>query len=299
MAEPTPLCSDQPNLTPVTTQVFGCNVPARRKAVQAVQGQAITITWQFVDDRGLAVDLTTCGDFDPDDVTTGAVRLRTRETTFTPSEVNELDVLGEVTDLTTGSATFAVGADATATPGVYMAEAVVLNGAGHLIFANQFYLIVNRGLSGSEPTGSIPSVAEIRLHLRDSDPGDNPLLETVQFDLAELAICIEKPVLYWNESLPPIRRTYKTTSFPYRYYWLEGVISQLYLIAAHWYRRNQLALGGQGGTSVDDLNKSKEYEAIGQQKWAEYKGWVKEQKVRLNAEGAIQSQASPYQWGWR
>lgn len=285
-------CADQPALVPQTTAVFGCPVPARRKAVEAIQGQTLTIDWQFIDNNGRVVDLSSCGAFEPDDASTGEVRVALREAIHFPNYGSEtsVEVVGTVTSLEAGQASFAMPTAATDRSGVYLAEAAVFNGAGGLIFANQFYLIVNRGMFGGDPSQrcGLPSIAEIRLHLRDSDGNGNPLLETVQFDMAEIAAAIEYPILYWNEAPPPISRTYTTATFPHRYHWMQAIVSRLYITAAHWYRRNRLQFQAQGGIALDDLNKDKVYEEKGQALWEEYKNWVRMQKVQANAASAVQ-----------
>lgn len=293
-------CSSQSTLAPVVSQVFGCETPAKRRAVSAVQGQAITIEWQFVDQNGRQVDLSTCGEFDPDDPATGEVRLKTRETVISPcaSGDPELDIAGEVTDAALGTATFALGAAATERAGIFLAEAAVFDGDGNMQFSNQFHLIVNRGITGGDQNqvSGLPSVAEIRLALRDSDPAGNTLLEDIQFDLAELAAAIEYPILYWNEALPPVKK-YTTTTFPFRFHWMRAIVAKLYETAAHYYRRNRLQFTTQGGVGVDDLNKDKVYEEVAARLWAEYKTWVLQKKMVINAQKAVQSSGSWYT-GW-
>ena len=290
-------CSSQSILAATTTTQFGCAMPARMKAMSAMQGQTATITWTVVDADGKPVDLSTCGTFDPDDETTGVVRLIGREPVVLPNYPCDpsLDVVGTVDDPTTGVVTFPA-TDITARAGVYLVNVGVFNGDGELQLVNETHIVVNRSLFNStEQVSGMPTIAEIRLQMRDSDPGDNPLLDAVQFDLAEIVACLESPILYWNESQPPIPQVYTTTTFPHRFHWTEGVIARLYLIAAHYYRRNKLPYQA-GGVQVDDLNKDGDYEQIGQQKWAEYKQWVLMKKVQLNAEACIQSTLSPYSY---
>jgi hypothetical protein len=207
-------------------------------------------------------------------------------------------VIGTVTSITEGQATFVLPTWATATPGLYMAEAAVFSSAGVLVFTNPFQIVVNRSLFGnsSQPPSGMPSVAEIRLHMRDSDPADNPLLEDVQFDIAEIAVAIEYPILYWNETPPPLNQRYSTSTFPYRFHWLEAIQARLMQIAAHFYRRNRLQFTSQGGIGTDDLNKAADYEAKAKEKWAVYTDWVLKTKVRMNAMGAIQSSRGVYDY---
>lgn len=293
-------CTDQSTLTPQTPNVFGCDVSGRRRAVRAVQGQAVTLAWTFLDADGKPVDLSSCGDFDPDDATTGEVRVKIREAVSAfNAATTEVDVVGEVDDAAAGTATFALGEEATLLAGVYLAEAGVFNGDGALVFSNQLYLVVDRGLFGTTGTqnGGPPSLAMIRLHLRDSDPAESTLLETVQFDPAEIAAAIEYPILYWNEAPPPIPKKYNTNSFPARFHWLEAIVSRLYEMAAHWYRRNQANFQTQGGVGLDDLNKADQYERKAAQKWEAYKEWVKMDKVSRNAAACVGWTASEYSSG--
>ena len=284
-----------PATSPITTTVYGCDISGRRKAIQAIQNQSLTIRWPLIDDRGVAIDLSPYGTFEDGDEDTGVVKLTIVESSLQPNSPMLSGVVGTVADATTGVVEFDLGVNATNIPGIFLAEAAVYNEAGTIIFINQFYLVVNRGVTGLrlEQNGP-PSIAEIRLHLRDSDPGENELLETVQFDIAEIALAIERPVLYWNETPPPINQRYTTDTYPFRYHWLEAIVGQLYMMAAHWYRRNHVPYQA-GGVSVDDLDKSKEYEQIGQMRWQTYREWVLQKKVQLNAEAAMQS--SPGYWG--
>lgn len=287
-------CSDQVNITPRVATVFGCDVKGRRRAVETYQGLTPTIPWTLIDPTGNPINLSTCGDFDG--VDGSAVNLRIRESAYAPQQNNDLfEIEGTVTSLSEGGVSFVLTTNVTQRPGVYLAEATVVNSDGDSIFANQFYLVVNRSLGSTSMVtgGAAPSIAEIRLHLRDSDPAENSLLDTIQFDVAEIAMAIEYPVLYWNESNPPICQNYNTHTFPFRFWWLEAIVSRLYISAAHWYRRNHLPYQA-GGVAVDDLNKADDYEKIGQQKWAEFKDFVLKKKVGFNLLGAITSSGTGY-----
>lgn len=288
-------------LGPTTAPAFpvlGCDVIARSRAVQVRQGFAPTIEWFMLDGAGRPVDLTVCGTFVDGNTSTGCIKLKIRETIITPFTAGDpvTSVTGRGIVASSGMVLFDLPASATARPGIFLAEAKVFSAGGLAALSNQFYIAVDRSLFATDVTGYPPTIAEIRLHLHDSGPEDNPLLESVQFDLAEIAAAIEMPILYWNESQPPIDRNYTTTSFPFRYNWLNGIVSRLYLIAAHFYRRNRLAHSA-GGVQVDDLNKAQEYEAKGKELWDDYKQWVLMKKVQVNAESAIQHQGSPYSWG--
>lgn len=281
-------CDSQTVKEPTTAKVFGCETRARRKAIAATLGQAFTVSWQLVDDAGRPVDLTSC--FGDDEPYTGYTKLAFREASRMPDISLPADAIeGTVTDVENGQVEFAVPADSFVYAGVYLAEIAVFNDEDVMLFANQFYIVINRSVFNTTTPSGPPTIPEIRLHLRDADPADNPLLEDLQFDPAEIAAAIEYPILFWNESLPPIKQKYSTTSFPHRYHWLQAIISRLYGIAAHWYRRNRLAVQAQGGIAVDDLNKAQEYEEKSRALWEEYKEWVIMTKRSLNAAAAIRS----------
>lgn len=295
-----------PTVTPQTTQVFGVPVKARRQALQFSQGITANVNWTVVDDQGNPIDLTAYGTYPAVPGTGGdnsSIQVQVVDSFMgqPPTTVTVFSNPATPVTAAQGTISFPLPGGVTTNPGIYLGQVNVYNTNNTLVIVNQFYVVVNRGLNGlTLPPNGPPSIAEIRLHLRDSDPGDNPLLDTVQFDLAEIVAAIEKPVYYWNESPPPINQQYTTANYPYRFYWLEGIAAQLYWMAAHWYRRNDMQMSS-GGLQVDDLAKAQEYQAIGDQKWEAYTSWVQKVKVRINCEAAIQSQFSPYVYfpfGW-
>ncbi len=293
-----PTCSDQATRTPKVATSYGCDIKGRQRAVETYQGLVPTIAWTMLDGDGNAVDLSSCGSFDGLDGS--SLHLRIHESVQYPAAaVPTFDIEGTIVSASAGTVDFVLTSDVTRNPGIYLAEVTAFNTSNDPIFANQFRLVVNRGLgTTSMPCGGAPpTIAEIRLHLRDSDPVENNLLDTLQFDVAEIAAAIEYPVLYWNESNPPINQNHNTNTFPFRFWWLEAIVSRLYISAAHWYRRNHLPYNA-GGVGVDDLNKADDYEKVGQQKWAEFKDFVLRKKVGLNCEAAITSSGSGYGGFW-
>lgn len=286
-------CLTQTTSTPEITIVSGSPSLARRRAIEVVQGQANNINFTIHNLKGDPIDLSLCDDIH--------VELRIREVLSMNSTSNPgVTIAGNILDATTGLVEAQLTDEVVAMPGISLAEFGVLNEDDQLLFSNQFYLVVNRGQFASEVVNQgPPSVAEIRLHLRDSDPADNLWLGLTEFDLAEIAACIERPILYWNEAPPPIRRRYNTSNFPFRYHWLEGIVACLYQLAAAHYRRVHLP-HSSAGLSIDDKNKSQEYEEIGRRRWDEYKSWVQWKKVQFNAVAAMQITGSPYNagYGW-
>jgi hypothetical protein len=147
-------------------------------------------------------------------------------------------------------------------------------------------MIVDRGLAGDGK--GPPTTAELRLHLRDSGAEDNYLLDTIEFDLAEVAACVERPVRLWNETLEFVGPRYTTQTFPYRSRWLDATIGYLHLLAAHNYDRN-LQEYQAGGTAMRDKAKGNLYLQKAQLLLGTYGDWVKQRKGQLNLEAAFGS----------
>ena len=170
-----------------------------------------------------------------------------------------------------------------------------------VVLSNTLYLYVERGIHGTADVGTgfgPPCLAEVRLHLRDA-PESNLLLDEFEFDEAEIAMAVTRPVEYWNETPPPLISQYDTTTFPFRYYWLEGICWQLFLIAANWFRRNRLPYSA-GGLTIDDTGKEKEYLAAAEMYGQRYREWCLQKKVQLNMMdgfATFPSDYSPY-WHW-
>lgn len=170
-----------------------------------------------------------------------------------------------------------------------------------VIFSNKLYIVIGRNLWNNRMTttgpAGPPSIAEVRLHLRDTDPSESYLLDNLAFSDEEIAMCMYLPVQYWNEIPPPIG-THTTVSFPYRYHWLMAIAGHLFLIAAEQQRRNNLAYSA-GGVQVNDQNKEPNYEQAAQRRLTEYRDFVKRKKAEINLESAYGEVGSAYrQLGW-
>ncbi len=177
---------------------------------------------------------------------------------------------------------------AVAYAGVYLLQWDVRDSAGVMQFSDQGYLVVSRGLGTGETRRGPPSTSEIRLHMRDSGAEDNYLLDSTEFDLSEIAVCIERAVEIWNDTIDYVGRRYTTQTFPYRSQWLDAIIGGLYLLAAQNYRRN-LQQYTAGGTAMNDKNKAQEYDQIGRALMSQYRTFVVRRKDTINAMGAFGS----------
>lgn len=327
--QPTPDVSsnegiDAPKLRPGITEVNGRQVLAKMQSVVAASGQKAIIDWTFRDRNGDPLDLTTLGlppgnpigtfggagdtdssssalvDFPtPEEDAPAYILLRLQESIVLSGQQERWEAEATVVDAPTGRISVEVPANALKLPGILVGEFAILNSSDEVLITNRFWFIVERSLFGEDP-GQIlgpPSLAEIRLHLRDNGPEDNLLLDTVDFDMSEIAASIMRPLHYFNEALPPLSKNYDTTNFPYRWHWLEAICANLFSLAAEHYRRNFLPYSA-GGVNLDDKNKYNQYMQASQLREQNWKEWVLRKKAQLNAEGAFSSFESSYSDTW-
>lgn len=290
---------------PVST-VNGAAVPQRMRSVSLTQGQCATITWQLHDKNGAPVDLTPLGFGGETPPTDYKVVLRLKEQLSLGYGLQPVQVDATVTDAETGAVTADLTSNMVGLPGIYYGEMALISVPAEsaqkpcVIFSNTFSVIINRSTFGSASAGTNqaggpPSIAEIRLHLRDSAPGESFLLDSLMFDDAEIALAIARPVMYWNEVPPPLDLQYNTQNFPFRYHWLEGICANLFLMVAEQFRRNQLDYSAAGMT-VNDQNKEANYERAGQTRWQAYREWVRATKASINLENCYGEVSSTYKY---
>jgi len=134
-------------------------------------------------------------------------------------------------------------------------------------------------LQGNE---SFLSDQDVRLWLRDTDPGANLLIRDLEFSPEELRTAQTLTVDAWNEE-PPIlgRYNYTLYNFPFRRMLLIGTASKLLAIAANRFRRNALRYNVPGG-AINDQEKHGDYEAAADRLWLEFMDWVRRRKRALN-----------------
>jgi len=214
----------------------------------------------------------------------------------------------EIVDAEAGLVQVVLPPEATFIPGVYFGEMAILLNTGDtdddgeddfcLLLSNTFYVIIDRGNFGKHFSGrqlGPPTIMEIRLHIRDSCPEENSLLDNIKFDDAEIALAISRPVMYWNEIPPPIQE-YTTQDFPFRFHWLEGIVGQLYLIVAEQMRANNLTYSA-AGLKVNDQNKEPNYEQAALTRWGNFLSFVRHKKGQMNVDMAYGGIGSSYRYG--
>lgn len=298
-------------MAPDVSRYYDSLLLTRMRSVSIRCGQKVRIRWTVVNSQGFAVDLTDCDV--PEDSSSSlsfsssaaaggtGFRFRIRENLSLgirprPSRV-EFDVF--VVDAENGIVEIELPVLATGLPGVYFGELAVCANFDTddeiVLFTNVFYVLMQRGQYGVDDAmvGGPPTIQEIRLHLRDSAPGENLLLDNLKFDDAEIALAISRPIQYWNEIPPDLNCRYTTQNFPWRYHWLEGICANLFWMAAEQFRANNLKYSA-AGVQVDDQNKQPDYEQAAQRRDAEWKTFVRRKKSELNLNAAFGGIGSPY-----
>lgn len=293
-------CAQQNAITAPVSKTNGVPVLTRTRAVSVSQGQCAVIDWQMIDNQGRPVDLRPCEASTPEN--TFKIVFRLKEQLALGNARVPLQVDAEIMEASEGKVRVELTRGMTEFPGIYYGEMALVRAPVEdannpcVIFSNMLSVIVNRSTFGPQGQQSgPPSIAEIRLHLRDSSPAESYLLEHVMFDDAEIALAITRPVMYWNEVPPPLDTTYNTQNFPFRYHWLEGICANLFFMVAEQYRRNQLSYSA-AGMSVDDQNKEASYERAGQARWQAYREWVRATKASINLESCYGEVTSNYKY---
>ena len=304
-------CSDQNQITPKQTVVDGCAVLPKFQCHEVQMGQDARLLWHMKDPEGEDVDLATCITSCSDSSSDGEVfdaagtpgcgiELRLREITGNdPAKDKVHCVAVEVVDAATGYVRAASLPDEIVRePGVYMEEWGLFTADHRMIFSNQCCTFIRRGLFGlssnvNKQNLGPPTLEEIRLSLRDSSRADNTLLDDVEFDAAEMAQAVVRPLQYWNEIPPPLRPAQTTKTFPFRGMWLLGIQAYLMDIAANNYRRNDLQYNA-GGVAVADKAKEQAYAAAGGRLMQEFQNQVRAKKIEVNVALFSGSIGSPY-----
>lgn len=307
----TPLGTVAPGLAvvrPATPRYEGREVLGRTQAVAVSQAQTATVEIQLRSGQGQPLDLTLVAaalDTPVQGSSSGSsssssssgstlsrpgsetgVRVRLREALSWNAGSPPQEAVASLQDPALGIIRFELPELSVRVPGVLHAEAGIFL-SGRLLATDTFFVLVERSQWGVEaPSGGAWSLREIKLSLRDSCPEDGYLNESMEYDLAEVCQAILRPVAYWNESQPPVRRRFSTTTFPFRERWLEAIQSHLYKMAAASYRREAVQVSS-AGVALNDKAKAQEYEQKAQELWAGFATFVRTKKVQLNAEGVM------------
>ena len=284
-------CKNLQTLNPQVTVVEGNPSNNRLIAMEVAQGQVITLNWILRDQvYGNPIDLASCN-------TPFTVTLNLKEALSNISMPVFASITGTVVDAVNGILSAPLTNVQTINPGVFIGEWGLQDVNLNLIFVNTFYLVINSSLCGIPNTSPMycgaPRMSEIRLHLRISSPGDSTLLEQAEYDAAEIAYAIQRPVMYWNEASPDIGVTYNTQTFPYRFNWLEAIVAELMIMAATSYMRDHLPYQA-AGISVDDKAKWQQYMQEGVRRRMIFEKFVLQKKAAINMSQGFSTFFSDY-----
>jgi hypothetical protein len=280
---------EAPPYEPAVDTIESLPVRTRIKTIVVSAAPCPSIAWTMVDANGCPVDLSACcpGAQCP---VMGTLRIA-------PDCYNYAHDFGAcATDPAAGLMVADIDPALLGGPGLYVAEMGVWDCEGTCVaVVNKFFLLIEPSLFGQGIRGGPPTIAEIRLELRDSSALESELLDdSLYWSNSEIVAAMRAPVDYWNESLPPIPPSYTTQNFPFRYWWKQGIKAMLFRIAAEWHRRNQVAYSA-GGVSFDEHGmKAQQYDQAADAIWAEYKQWVQQKKISANLEQAWGEVGSDY-----
>jgi hypothetical protein len=304
-------CEAQNAIRPKQTVVDGCPVLPKLQCHEVQMAQNARLLWNFKSPQGEFVNLHDCLDncstdsasgenFDLIDTPGCGPVLRIREITgYDPLQDKIHSIPVTIIDAASGLVRAnPLPAAITRHPGVYLEEWAFFDPSGNMLFSNQCCTFVRRGLFGVNPDINKrnlgpPSIEEIRLAMRDNAPADNVLLDDFEFDAAEIAQAVTRPIQYWNETPPPINPLLTTKTFPFREMWLLGIQSYLFDMVASHYRRNQLAYNA-GGVAVDDKNKEQQYRATSTLLTQQFREMLRAKKMEINIALFSGSIGSPY-----
>ncbi len=292
--------------------IFGCPVLTRVQAFVVSQGSHVMLEHQFRDARtGATIDISPIvGGPEPADSISvpsgkGYVKMRAKDplgigldSRNNPFFELKCGLIDPVNGLVRSES---LPTKMVEHAGIFELAFGVFDEKDDLILANKGILSVERSLFPKKVHHALGhaqplTLQELRMSIMDSSPAENPRLDDVEFGDEQILYAVCKPIMYWNETPPPIQK-FTTRSFPFRYHWEKGTQSELYRLAANFYRRNNQKLSA-GGMVADDLNREREYLAEAQRLWKEYADWVLTEKIALNAKLMVGSVGSVYRGGW-
>ena len=220
----------------------------------------------------------TCGD--PVDLTpySGAYFIAKQQYGQATPDISKEMIISQQPE--SGRVRLALTAEELDRPGVLLGE-IILYESDVVTRRVRCYMEVEESIQhiSGHPQGM--TIAEIRMAIMDRCMEDNFLLDNVEFADSQIVWAIRRPIDLWNDLPPDLRLYYTPANFPYRYYWVDGIVGELLIMAAHNYRRNRLPYSA-ANLSVDDKNKSKEYQTEGEKLKEQYKQWVLLTKRAIN-----------------
>ena len=121
--------------------------------------------------------------------------------------------------------------------------------------------------------------------IKDRVPADNFLLDDLEWTDNEIMFAIRRPIDYWNDMPPDVSQftagEATPASFPYRYYWMEGIVGELLRMASMNLIRNRMPVSA-GGIQTDDKIRADAYLKISEEFLSRFREWVVQKKYEIN-----------------
>lgn len=279
-------------VSPDDTTHDDCPVLGKTRYVSVNKGQYAVVRWPLRDSKGNAVDLTAwLSSSSSSDLDSSKILVRIADA-LDPSGYPIQQIVGSVVDYENGIVEFALPDNVTCDASIFTMEIGVIDSAGRLVGSEKGYVSVERGLFGNlDMMTGPPTIDEIRMQLRDRLL-ENDLLSDVEFDDVEIIHSILRPIQEWNE-LPPDLGWMSPNDFPWHFHWVNAVIANLLLIAAHWYERNNLP-AQHGGLNVQDRAKANPYLNVAMALRQEWRNFIARKKAEINNELGMSDFGSDY-----
>lgn len=187
----------------------------------------------------------------------------------------------------------------TGSPGIYNGTVICypLDNDKAIIKECPFYVYITYGLDSPGNRGPL-SLTELRLYLRDSSPEENLLIDGYNFSDEEILLATKISIQKFNDMLPrenfPV---FNSSNFPFRSILMDGILGQLFFMAAEWHRKNNLQYSA-GGVSLNDKNKEPNYLQAANMHWQQFLQDSKAEKVKLNMDLNWDTIPSAYAYTW-
>jgi len=264
-----PVPADMLVREPETPAVFGETAIQRKYAVKTEAGVARKISAPFYTDSGSLLVIPA----------TGIIKVKIEDAVYdkNPQTVTDVEI-----DFENSRVHFDLPVKTQNNPGVYTASLGLFQtvDAAYPSHIYNFYVYNEPSSWVTNETCGLPTIAEVRMSLRDSSPVENEIFGDHVFGIEEIADAAVRTVLLWNETPPPILHK-NTQEFRYKTIWLTGIHLFLFEIFIEWLRKNRLPYSA-GGVQTDELNKLPDYLQSFQLKYQELRKNITAWKVIAN-----------------
>lgn len=177
--------------------------------------------------------------------------------------------------------------------GLWNASVVLLNNQ-HIQGAYDIYLELTKNYTRASSSNKALTIAEIRQYVMDNTEADNDLFDDLEFNDADIIMCLHNVIDEWNETAPIIQKAiYTPANFPYRLNCLKAVEGKLYNHKGRNLMRNRAPYKTSSG-EVDLNARSQMYLQLADKADAAFKDWMSKTKYAINANACYGGMGSNY-----